>query len=127
MQIGGRAIAEDYCQEGLAIARAAGDEYLVAELLHEQSWILLSQGQQDAALPLIESGLGLAGRLGELHLAARLLSARSYAAHSEGDHAGAARDVAEALRLFRQAGGPHTRPGSSRVGSGTPAAVTAGR
>ena len=32
-QTGGYAIAEDYCQEALAIARAAGDEYLVADLL----------------------------------------------------------------------------------------------
>ena len=32
-QTGGYAIAGDYCQEALAIARAAGDDYLVAELL----------------------------------------------------------------------------------------------
>ena len=30
---GGYATAGDYCQEGLAIARAAGDDYLVADLL----------------------------------------------------------------------------------------------
>ena len=34
-QTGGYAIAEDYCEEALAIARAAGDEYLVADLLHD--------------------------------------------------------------------------------------------
>jgi len=101
---GGYAIAEDYCQEALAIARAAGDEYLVADLLHERASVMLRQGQPGAALPLIESGLALARRLQEPHLTGRLLSARSHAAYVAGDHAGAARDAAESLRMFRQAG-----------------------
>ena len=42
--MGGYAIAGDYCQEALAIARAAGDDYLVADLLHVRAWILLRQG-----------------------------------------------------------------------------------
>jgi ATP/maltotriose-dependent transcriptional regulator MalT len=100
----GYAIAGDYCQEALAIARAAGDEYLVADLLYERAWVLVRQGQPGAALPLIEQGLGLARRLGEPHLTGRLLSARSFVADMEGDHAGAARDAAEALQLFRQTG-----------------------
>jgi DNA-binding CsgD family transcriptional regulator len=62
------------------------------------------QGQPGAALPLIEQGLGVARRLGETHLTARLLSARGFATNVQGDPAGAARDNAEALRLFRQAG-----------------------
>jgi predicted ATPase/DNA-binding CsgD family transcriptional regulator len=102
-QTGGYAIAGDYCQEALAIARAADDDYLVADLLHQRAWLLLLQGQP-GALPLIEQGLGLARRLGELHLTARLIAARAYATNAAGDHAGAARDVTEALRLFRQAG-----------------------
>ena len=57
-QTGGYAIAGDYCQEALAIARAAGDDYLVADLLHVRAWILVRQGQPGAALPLIESGPG---------------------------------------------------------------------
>jgi ATP/maltotriose-dependent transcriptional regulator MalT len=97
-------IAEDYCQEALAIARAAGDELLVAELLCERAWVLVRQGQPGAALPLIESGLGVVRRLGEPHLTGRLLSARSYARFVEGDHAGAALDAAEGLRLSRPAG-----------------------
>jgi predicted ATPase/DNA-binding CsgD family transcriptional regulator len=104
MQTGGYAIAEDYCEEALAIARAADDERLVAEVLVERAWVLLRQGQAGAALLLIESGLGLARRLGELHLTARLLSARAFAAYHAGDPAGAARVTGEALRLFRQAG-----------------------
>ena len=100
----GHAIAEDYCQEALAIARGAGDDYLVADLLHQRAWAPLSQGQPGAALPLIDQGLSLARRLGEPHLTGRLLSARSYATDVEGDHAGAAPDAAESLRLFRQAG-----------------------
>ncbi len=103
-QTGGYALAADYCAEGLAIARAAGDDYLVADLLRERAWVLLRQGRRGTALPLIESGLGLARRLGELNLTARLLSARAHATYAEGDHAGATRDAAEALRLFRQAG-----------------------
>jgi ATP/maltotriose-dependent transcriptional regulator MalT len=103
-QTGGYVIAADYCQEALAIARAAGDDYLVADLLHQRGWVLVSQGQPGAALPLIESGLGLARRLRELHLTARLLSARAAAAYVEGNHTGAARDAAESVRLFRQAG-----------------------
>jgi LuxR family transcriptional regulator, maltose regulon positive regulatory protein len=101
---GSYATAGDYCEEALAIARAAGDDYLVADLLYERAWVLLHQGQPGAALPLIESGLDLAGRLGELHLSARLLNARSYAMNAEGDHARGARDAGEALRLFRQSG-----------------------
>ena len=65
--MGGNAIAADYCQEALAIARAAGDDHLVAELLYEQAWVLLRQGQYSTALPLIESGLDLGRRLGEPH------------------------------------------------------------
>jgi predicted ATPase/DNA-binding CsgD family transcriptional regulator len=103
-QIGGYAIAEDYYQEALAIARAAGDDYLVADLLQIRAVILLRQGKPGAGLPLIESGLGLARRLGEPHLTGRLLSVRAYATNAEGDQAGAARDAAEALLLFRQAG-----------------------
>src|SRR5262249_59301761 len=76
---GSYATAADYCEEGLAIARAAGDDYLAADLLYERAWVLLHQGQPHAALPLIESGLDLARRLGELHLTARLLNAPSYA------------------------------------------------
>ena len=64
-QAGGYAIAEEYCEEALAIAQAAGDDYLAADLLHIRAFVLLRQGQQDAALPLIESGLSLARRLEE--------------------------------------------------------------
>jgi predicted ATPase/DNA-binding CsgD family transcriptional regulator len=101
---GGYAIAGDYCQEALTIARAAEAENLIAELLCVRAWALLRQGQPDAALPLIEQGLGLARRLGESHLTGRVLSARSYAAYAAGDHTGATRDAAESLRLYRQAG-----------------------
>jgi predicted ATPase/class 3 adenylate cyclase/DNA-binding CsgD family transcriptional regulator len=101
---GGYTIAERYCQEGLAIARAAGDEKLVAELLHHQAWALLRRGQAGAALPLIEQGLGLARHLGEPRLTAQLLSTRSHALDHEGDHAGMARDAADALRISRQTG-----------------------
>ena len=54
---------------GAGHSSAAGDDYLVAELLFERAWVLASQGQPVAALPLIEQGLGLARRLGEPHLA----------------------------------------------------------
>jgi len=101
---GSYAIAGDYGEEALAIARAAGDDYLVAELLDDRGWLLVRQGQPCAALPLIEQGLGLARRLGEPHLTARLLSARGYATNVAGDAANAARDAAEAVRLCRQAG-----------------------
>ena len=55
---------------------------------NQRAWILLRQGQPDAALPLIESGLGLARRLGEPHLTGRLLSARSYATERWGGPCG---------------------------------------
>ncbi len=100
----GFATAEDYCQEALAIARAAGDENLAADLLQMRAWALVRQGQPGAAPPLIERGLGLARRLGEPRLTSRLLSARSYAAYAAGDPAGAVHDAAEALRLSRPTG-----------------------
>ena len=103
-QTGGYATAGEYCDEALAIARSAGDDYLAADVLTVRAFVWLRQGQQAAALPLIEQGLDLARRLGAPHLVARLLSARSYAVDFEGDHAGAARDAAESLALFRQAG-----------------------
>ena len=53
---------------------------------------------------MIEEGLGLAHQLGEPHLTARLLAARAFAVDVEGDHTAAARDAAESLRLYRQAG-----------------------
>jgi predicted ATPase/class 3 adenylate cyclase len=94
--------AQAYCAEGLTIARAGGDDHLVAELLFIQVSLLLLAGQTAAALPVIETGLGLARGLGNPHLTARLLNARSAATGREGDHEGAARDAAEALALFRQ-------------------------
>ena len=103
-QTGGYAAAGEYCEEALVIARAAGDDYLVADLLHGHASVLLRQGQKDAALPLIELGLDLARRLKEPHLTGRLLSVRSRARYVEGGRAVAARDVAESLRFFRQAG-----------------------
>ena len=45
-QTGGYAIAEDYCQEALAIARAAGDDYLVADLLHMRAWSCCARGSR---------------------------------------------------------------------------------
>jgi predicted ATPase/class 3 adenylate cyclase len=103
-QTGGYTTAGEYCEEALAIARAAGDEYLVAGLLLVRATGLLRQGQHAVALPLIELSLGLARRLDEPHLTARLLSARSHVLAVRGDSAGAARDYAESLRLFRQVG-----------------------
>ena len=100
--MGGYAVAWDYCEEALVIARGAGDEYLITDLLYEQAFVLLHRGRLDAALSAIESGLSLCRRLGEPHQAGRLLSARSYAMYMAGDLAGAARDTAEALELFRQ-------------------------
>jgi predicted ATPase len=89
---GGYAIGAAYCEEALAIARAAYDDYLVADLLYKQAWAMLRQREPGAARPLIERGLGLACRLGEPHLAGRLLSARAYAAILGGnDTAGARR------------------------------------
>ena len=105
LKTGGYAVAADYCEEALAIARAAGDDYLVADLHYLYAYTLLRRGQSGAALPLIESGLDLARRLGEpCLLTGHLLTARLYAAYAEGDHASAVRDAAEALRWFRQAG-----------------------
>jgi non-specific serine/threonine protein kinase len=103
-QTGGYAIAGDYCQEALAIAAATGDDHLVADLLQAHAGVLLHQGQPDAALPLIERGLSLGRRLQEPHLTGRLLVVRSFALNVGGNLAGAARDVTESLRLFRQAG-----------------------
>ena len=48
------------CPPALAIARAAGDEHLVADVLRLQAWVLLRQGQPGAARPLLKEGLGLA-------------------------------------------------------------------
>ena len=62
-QTGGYAIAGNYCDAALAIARAAGDDYLVAGLLHVRAWLLVRQGQPGAPLPLIEQCLGLAKSL----------------------------------------------------------------
>ena len=104
MWTSGFAIAGDYCQEALAIARAASNEPLIADLLAQQARALLFQGQAGAAAPLIESGLSLARRLGEPHLTAHLLFARAHAVCVAGDHAGAARDAGESVRLYRQAG-----------------------
>ena len=103
-QVGSYAIAEDYCQEALAFARGAENNYLVGELLYLRAWILLRQGQRQAAVPLIESGLGLARQLGQPYLIGCLLSVRAHAIYAAGDHAGAARTLAEALLLFRRAG-----------------------
>jgi predicted ATPase/DNA-binding CsgD family transcriptional regulator len=102
-QMGSYAMAEDYCQEAMTIARAAGDDYLVAELLYVRAGVLLRQGQPGAALPLIEHALGLT-RPGKPHLTACLLSARAFAAYSEADRARATHDAAQALQIFRQAG-----------------------
>jgi predicted ATPase/DNA-binding SARP family transcriptional activator len=101
---GAYAIAGQYCDEALAIARAAGNEYLIADLLCELGFLLLHQGQTDTALPLIEQGLGLARHLGVPDLTGRLLAMRSFALDVCGDLAGVARDAAESLWLFRQAG-----------------------
>ena len=101
---GGYAIAEEYCDEALTIARATGDDYLVGDLLYIRGFVLLRQGQRAAAMPLIEQGLSFARRLQEPHLTGRLLAVRSFALDVDGDHAGAARDAAESLQLFRKVG-----------------------
>jgi non-specific serine/threonine protein kinase len=114
-QTGGYAIAGNYCQEALAIAAAAGDDHLVADLLHAHAGVLLHQGQPDAALPLIERGLGLGRRLQEPYLTGRLLVVRSFALNVGGNLVGAARDITESLQLFRQAG--HRRGIATMLGN----------
>ncbi len=103
-QTGGYPIAEKYCDEALAIARSAADNYLVADLLSVKSGVLLRRGQRETALPLIEQGLGLARRLAEPHLTARLLAARAFALDVGGDHDSAIRDASESVVLYRQVG-----------------------
>ena len=103
-QTGGYAMAGEYCDEALVIARSAGDDYLIADLLDVRAFVLLRQGRHDAALPLIEQGLGLARGLAEPHLSARLLAVRAFALDVGGDHAGATRDAAESVLLYRQVG-----------------------
>jgi tetratricopeptide (TPR) repeat protein len=103
-QTGGYAIAEEYCEEGLAIARGAGDHYLTADLLYLRALVLLRRGQPGQAVPVIESGLGLARQHKEPHVTAHLLEARSFALDLQRDHAGAARDARESVLLSRQAG-----------------------
>ncbi|MGO8960929.1 MAG: adenylate/guanylate cyclase domain-containing protein [Streptosporangiaceae bacterium] len=103
-QTGDYPIAEKYCEDALAIARLAGDNYLVADVLSVQASVLLRRGQRDTALPLIELGLELARRPDEPHLRARLLAARAFALDVGGDHEGAIRDAAESVRLYRQVG-----------------------
>jgi len=101
---GSYAIAEGYSEEALAIARAAGDHYLVADLLQTRAWPLLRQGQPGIALPLMESGLSLARSLREPRLTALLLSGRSFALNVGGNPVDAVRDAAESVQLFREAG-----------------------
>jgi predicted ATPase len=103
-QVGGYQAAELSTAEALAIARAAGDDYLVADLLDVRGFVLLRRGQVAAALELIESGLALARERGEEHLTARLLSGRSFATDVLGDHAAAARDATESVAIYRQLG-----------------------
>jgi predicted ATPase/class 3 adenylate cyclase len=103
-QTGGYATAGEYCDEALVMARSAGDDYLIADLLDVRAFVLLRQGQQDAALPLIQLGLGLARRLAEPHLSARLLAVRAFALDVGGDHAGSTRAATESLLLYRQVG-----------------------
>ena len=103
-QMGSYPIAEGCCDEALSIAQAAGDDYLVAEVMDIRGYILLRRGRPGSALPLIERGLDLARRLGEAHLTARLLAGRAFARDLENDRAGAARDATESLELYRQVG-----------------------
>jgi len=103
-QTGEYAIAEEHCEEGLAIARAAGDDYLTADLLYLRALVLLRRGQPGQALRFIESGLGFARQHKEPHVTAHLLEARSFALDLQGNHAGAAHDARESVLLSRQAG-----------------------
>ena len=103
-QTGGYAIAEEYCADGLAIARAAGDDHLVADLLYLRAYVLLRRGKPGQALPFIEAGLGLARQQTEPHVTAHLLAARSFALDLRGDHTEALRDARESVLLYRQAG-----------------------
>jgi predicted ATPase/class 3 adenylate cyclase len=98
------AAAQPYYLEGVTIARAAGDDRLVADLLHIQAFHLIRSGQSAAALPLLENSLHLARRLDDRLLTARVLQVRSLALDFEGDHEAAAKDAAESLALFRQIG-----------------------
>jgi predicted ATPase/class 3 adenylate cyclase len=103
-QSGGYTTAEEYCEDGLAIARAAGDDYLIADLSYLRALVLLRRGQPGRALPFIESGLSLARQCKEPHVTARLLAARSFALDLQGDHAAAVRDARESVLLHRRAG-----------------------
>lgn len=96
--------AQAYCAEGLSIARAAGNDRLMADLLATQAMGLLRGGQEAAALPLVEAGLDLARQSGDPHLTGWLLDVHSWVMREEANQAAAARDAAESLALFREAG-----------------------
>jgi len=106
----------DYCQEALAIARAAGDDYLVAELLDEQAWVLVSQGQTDAALPLTEQGLADLGHALE-PLEARLagLDRQRLRAAMGAEAFDAEYAAGRTLDLARGSPGPARNAGESRA------------
>ena len=103
-QTGDYAAARGYTDDGLAIARAARDDALTADLLDIRAFTLLRQGQASHALPIVGEGLELARRCGDTHLVARLLAARAFALDSSGDHAAAVRDATDSVDLYRRVG-----------------------
>jgi predicted ATPase len=112
---GSYAAAEDYCQEALAIAAPAGEDYLVADVLHRRAWILLHQGKPVDALPLIEQGQDLAHG-GE---AAHRLCA-DWLGHSQ-PRPGRSGLVGPAARRGRPGpGGPGARPRTAGSPAGRP-------
>ena len=100
-QTGGYETAEEYCAEALAIARSAGDDCLVADLLDVRAFILPAVGSGPGRWWLIDQGLGLRTLTEELSHA-RLLARPGIRPGRRGRPCLTARDAAESVLLYRR-------------------------
>jgi DNA-binding SARP family transcriptional activator/tetratricopeptide (TPR) repeat protein len=89
-------------EEGLRIARATGDRFDQANLLHQVGWTHRMKGDLDSALPLLEEGLRLADDGGHTRLRIWLLIAVGIVHRERADLPAAEHHLRRALAVARQ-------------------------
>jgi len=93
-----------YCQESLALYKALGDRYGMAEVLDAQGTVVRGQGMYDEARRLYEQSLVLRREIGDTRGIARSLLRLSSIAQIQGQPSDSARLAREGIALSRSVG-----------------------
>lgn len=113
--------AQPFIEEALAAGRERQDPEVMARALTQLARVLLHKGQAQDACHYLDEAAALLRRLDQRRLHADVLSARSEVSAALGEREAAARDWAEAQRLYTMLHMPQGKAAPAWLNDGAPA------